>query len=237
MYPRLYDKKIEPSKYYSDYIETYVERDVRNLTNIGDVNKFRTFIKLCAGRIGQVLNMASLANDAGVSAPTIKSWLSILESSYILFQLYPYHNNFNKRLTKATKIYFYDAGLACNLLGLKDKVQLNEHFLKGALFENAIIVELMKAKYNKGERPEFYYWRESNGAEIDLLMEVGTQLNRVEIKYSNTFDSSFMKNISIFNSLDKTPKGNNYLILGKHEYQKRSNVEIVGWNQLEMIKE
>ncbi len=236
MYPRLYDKKLAETQYYADYIETFVERDVRQLANIGDLGKFRTFLKLCAGRIGQVLNMHSLANDVGISAPTVKNWLSILESSYILFQLRPYHNNFNKRLIKSTKIYFYDTGLACNLLNLKRKEQLHEHYLKGGLFENALLLELMKTMYNKGEKPEFYYWRESNGKEIDLLIEDGLKLHRLEMKYSNTFDSSFMQNINIFNAQEKMPKGNNYLLLGDHPYQKRSDIEIVGWKELEKIK-
>ena len=234
-YPRLFDKKIAPPDFYPGYIETYVERDVRNLTNITDLDRFRTFIKLCAGRIGQIINFLSLANDAGISQPTAKAWLSVLESSYIIYRLPPYHGNFNKRIIKTPKLYFYDTGLACSLLGIHSASQIDNHFLKGGLFENLILNEIVKTHFNKGRQAELYFWRESNHNEIDILWQQHSRLDRIEIKYGNTFSTAYLKGINHFNAQAKVPAGKNWLVLGSHEYQRRTNLQITGWKELDKL--
>ena len=167
-YPRLYDKEIDPQDFYPNYIQTYIERDVRLLQNVQNLNLFVRFMKLCAGRAGQLLNLSSLANDTGVSVNTAKSWISVLEASYILFQLRPHHANFNKRLVKTPKLYFYDAGLVCWLLGIQTPQQLETHPLRGSIFETFVVADLMKSRLNAGERSGMYFWRDSNGNEVDV---------------------------------------------------------------------
>ncbi|MGB5288910.1 MAG: ATP-binding protein, partial [Ignavibacteriaceae bacterium] len=172
-YPPIYDRKIEPSDWYPNYIRTYLERDVRLIKNIPDLNSFTLFVKLCAGRIGQLLNLSSLAIEAGISVNTAKSWLSILEASYIAYRLEPHFQNFNKRLVKMPKLYFYDTGLACSLLGLESVDQISTHYLVGSLFENLVLSDLIKHKMNYGLNNNFYFWRDKLGREVDCLIESG----------------------------------------------------------------
>ena len=186
LYPRIYDRDIAPTDFYPAYIQTYIERDVRLIKNIGDSNAFIQFTRLCAGRIGQLLNLAGLANDAGISPNTAKAWLAILESSYILYRLQPYHRNFNKRLVKSPKLYFYDTGVACSLLGIRDESQVNLHYMKGALFENLIINEFIKRNFHRGENRQPYFWQDSHGKEIDCLLVDGERVTPVEIKSGQT---------------------------------------------------
>ena len=175
-YPRLYDKHITPSEFYPYYIQTYVERDVRLMKNIGDLSKFIRFIKLCAGRIGQLLNLSSLANECGVAVSTISTWISILEASYICYLLKPDYNNYAKRLVKTPKLYFYDTGLACSLLDIQTAEQVSSHFLRGGLFENLVINEFVKKSYNQGQEPDLTFWRDSTGNEVDLLQHIDGNL-------------------------------------------------------------
>lgn len=194
-YPRLHDVKIEPTEFYPSYIQTYIERDVRSLKAIENLNTFSRFMGLCAGRIGQVLNLSSLANDTGVSVNTVKSWLSLLESSFILFQLQPFYKNYNKRLIKSPKIYFYDTGLACSLLKIQNSEMIKTHYLYGALYENLIISEIIKQHHHAGKIPSVYYWRESNGTEIDCIIKSSAQkIIALEIKAGETFNKDFLKN-------------------------------------------
>ena len=195
-YPRIYDKSILPHEYYPYYVQTYVERDVRLLKNIGDLSKFIRFVKLCAGRIGQLLNMSSLANDCGVSVSTVVSWISVLEASYICYLLKPDHNNFAKRLVKTPKLYFYDTGLACALLDIRSANQVSTHFLKGGLFENLVINEFIKAAYNSGIEPDISFWRDSTGNEVDLLQYINGKTYAYEIKSGVTYSPDFFKGIS-----------------------------------------
>lgn len=181
-YPRIYDKGINPTDYYPYYIQTYVERDVRLIRNIGDLGKFIKFIKLCAGRIGQLFNASSMANEVGMSVSTISEWVSVLEASYICYQLRPDYNNFSKRLVKTPKLYFYDTGLACSLLEIKSASQVATHYLRGDLFENMVINDFMKEALNAGVNPEMTFWRDSAGTEVDLLNYVGGNANAYEIK-------------------------------------------------------
>lgn len=194
-YPRLHDVEIEPTEFYPPYIQTYIERDIRSLKAIENLNTFSRFMGLCAGRIGQVLNLSSLANDTGVSVNTVKSWLSLLESSFILFQLQPFYKNYSKRLIKSPKLYFYDTGLACSLLKIQNPEMIKTHYLYGALYENLIISEIIKQQHHSGKIPAVYYWRESNGTEIDCIIESGAQkIIALEIKAGETFNKDYLKN-------------------------------------------
>ena len=190
-YPRIYDQKPLPQDFYQSYIKTYIERDVRELKNISDLSVFHKFIRLCAGRTGQILNASELATEAGISVLTVKSWISVLETSGIIFQLRPYFNNFGKRLIKSPKLYFYDTGLVCSLLGLQNYQQLETHYLRGGIFENLIISNYLKECYFKGQEPNAYFWRDSNGLEVDLVVEENQNLKLYEIKSSNTMNEKF----------------------------------------------
>ncbi len=198
-YPRLYDKGINAVDFYPSYIQTYIERDIRSLKAIDDLNSFSRFMGLCAGRIGQVLNMNSLANDTGVTVNTVKSWLSLLEASFILYRLQPYYRNFNKRLIKSPKLYFYDTGIVSSLLKIQDPDMIKTHYMYGSLYENLIISEILKSFHHNGKIPHIYYWRESNGTEIDCLIEKGAQkMIALEIKAGKTFNKDYLKNLKKF---------------------------------------
>ena len=194
-YPRLFDKQMHPTEYYPYYIRTYVERDVRQLKNVMDLGLFVKFIKLCAGRIGQLVNFSSLANDCGIAVSTAQSWLSVLETSYIVYFLHPDYNNFSKRLVKSPKLYFHDTGLACSLLEITDAHQLENHYLRGGLFENYVINQFIKKAFNRGEEPHLSFWRDNKGNEIDLLQPLGTKQFAYEIKSGRTFSTDFTKGL------------------------------------------
>ena len=200
-YPRIYDKNIEPEDYYPNYIRTYLERDVRSLKNINDLSLFNRFMKLCAARVGTVLNYASLANDVGVAVNTIKAWMSVLEASYVVYLLQPYHQNYNKRLIKSPKIYFYDTGLACALLNIQTTEQVSTHYLRGSLFENLIVSEVLKHFYNQGKEAPCYFWQDQVGKEIDLIVEMPTAVKAFEIKSSMTLNTTFFKNLTYWKGL------------------------------------
>ncbi len=206
-YPRLYDKKQTVSVFYSNYLNTYVERDVRSIKNVGDLNTFRKFLQLLAGRVGQVLNLNELGGILGLDNKTAKSWISVLEASYIIYLLQPYHKNFGKRLIKSPKIYFVDTGLASYLLGLDSIKELETHFTVGHLFENLIISDFLKRKANSLKTTRFYFTQDSKGFEIDLILDYGTEKLPLEIKLSKTFKENFLKNIDVFKKLSDIEKG------------------------------
>jgi predicted AAA+ superfamily ATPase len=199
--PGKHNQSIDTQRFYRAYFQTYVERDVRQLINIKDTNKFEKFIRLCAGRIGQILNQSNLANEVGVSSTTINDWISVLEASYIVYRLPPYFENFGKRLIKSPKLYFIDTGLAAWLLGIETTQQLSRDPLRGALFENLIIVECLKHHLNLGKDARIFYFRDSHGNEVDLLIQKGRELAPYEIKSAQTFHHSFTKGILYFNNL------------------------------------
>lgn len=199
-YPAIYAKNVEPERLYNGYMQTYIERDVRQLSAIGDLTTFRTFITLCAARVGQILNVTALGNDCGVSDHTVKRWLSILEASYIIFRLYPYHANLGKRLVKAPKLYFYDVGLVCYLLRIKEG-ELATHAQRGGIFESFVISEIMKSYYNRGKRPDIYYWRDKTGHEVDCILDEGSRLIPIEIKSGRTFNTRFVEGLQFWNEL------------------------------------
>lgn len=230
-YPRIYNQALNPNKWYADYITTYIERDVRTLKHITQLTEFQRFLKLCAARAGQILNISGIANDCGISVNTAKSWLSILEASFIIFLLKPYYNNFNKRVIKAPKIYFYDTGLVCSLLNIQTAEQLSVHHLRGELFENLIVNEVAKYEFNHDMPDNLYYWRDRTGHEIDLMIEKGDQLLNVEIKSSKTVQSAYFKNLKWFD--DQVAVGHkDWLIYAGEKGQQRSQVTVLPWLQL-----
>jgi predicted AAA+ superfamily ATPase len=233
-YPALYDRPIPTTAFYADYIETYVERDLSEILNVKDIRLFRIFLKLCAGRIGQQLNITNLANEAGISIPTVKSWLSILESSYIAYQLPPFFNNFNKRLVKSTKLYFYDTGLVSYLLGIKSEKSIQESEFKGALFENLVINEYIKQNYHHNLYREFYFWRDSNGHEVDLLVSNETAYDIVEIKATKTILPKLFDGLDLLKNIGKEKINRKILVYGGKESQNRSNYKVWAWNNVKI---
>ena len=209
-YPGLHQDHINPLDFYPSYLQTYVERDLRQIKSIENLTRFQTFLKLCAARIGQIVNFSALAADCGLSHVTARHWLTILEASYIAFTLQPYHKNFNKRLIKMPKIYFYDTGLACNLLGIENETQLETHYLRGGLFENLVVLELLKGRLNQGRQPNLYFWRDHTGYEIDCIAEWGGKIKAIEIKATQTFKQDLVKNLLQFQKI--TPDSVPYLI-------------------------
>lgn len=227
-YPPIYDNEIEPEKWLPNYIRTYIERDVRQIKNISNLNVFERFLKLCAGRTGQLLNMSSLAIEAGVDSKTIASWLSVLESSFIIHLLQPHHQNFNKRIVKMPKLYFYDTGLVCSLLGITKATQLNLHPLKGNLFENLVVSELVKERFNKNLSGSLYFWRDNTGNEIDIIIDDGSKLYPVEIKAGKTITSDYFKNFQFWSKISGVNEGS--VIYAGNELQKRSSgITVMPW--------
>lgn len=228
-YPRLYQKNLNPTEAYQYYFQTYIERDVRQLTHVHDLNVFIKFIKICAGRIGQVINWSSMSNDIGVSAQTIQRWVSLLEASYILIRLPPYFENFGKRIIKSPKLYFVDVGLAAFLLDIETPAQMARDPLKGHLFENFIIMDLIKQRYNQGKSVPFYYFRDQHGNEVDLLIKSGHQFTGIEIKSSQTFHRDFLKGLNYFQQLvqDRYEKG--YVVYTGKEEQMMGQQQLMNY--------
>ena len=197
-YPANYAQKNKPEYFYPNYVKTYIERDVRNILNITDLHRFQTFMKLCAGRIGSLFNASELSNEVGVSVNTIKSWLDVLQTSYIVTLLQPYYDNIGKRLVKTPKLYFYDTGLACYLLDIEKPEQLSHDKMKGHLFENLIVSEAIKHQLNNGKNNNLFFYRDSNNNEVDLLQVKNGNFNAIEIKSAQTFDTEFLKGINAF---------------------------------------
>lgn len=197
-YPDVWAKNIPVQDVAQNYYNTYVERDVRQLLNVKDIIRFQTFIRLCAGRTGTEFNASALSNEVGVSVPTIQEWLSVLEASYVLFRLPPFFRNIGKRLVKSPKIYFYDTGLVCFLLGIENEQQLATHPLRGAIFENMVVLEFFKNRYHSGKMPHFYFYRDKSQNEVDLIAERGTQLYAYEVKSAKSFTKGFVKNLNYF---------------------------------------
>ncbi|SIT65926.1 hypothetical protein SAMN05216526_0385 [Ectothiorhodosinus mongolicus] len=231
-YPTLYDRLITPQHWFPAYVASYVERDVRQMLNVQDLDAFQRFVRLCAGRSGQILNLSSLAADSGITHNTARAWISVLEASYVLFLLQPHYANFRKRLVKAPKLYFLDTGLLCWLLGIQGKAQLVTHPLRGAIFETWVVSELRKAWLNRGERPLFYYWRDSNGNEVDLLIESADRLMPVEIKSGQTLNKDFFTGLERWVGLAGSMAQNPTLIYGGTGSHERKPVQVLGWRDL-----
>jgi predicted AAA+ superfamily ATPase len=234
-YPRIHAQGMPPEVMLSDYFATYVERDVRQLINLRHLREFGQCVRLLAGRTGQLLNQTSLGNEVGVSSNTITQWLSILEASFLVFSLAPWSVNIGKRLVKSPKIYFYDVGLACWLLGIKTVEQLQHHPLRGALFENLVVLEVLKSLRNQGLRDPLYFFRDSNGLEIDLLLDHADGLQLVEVKASQTVSAALFKNLRTVSSLLGDRVKTQHLIYGGAERQDRTGVEVLPYGQAETL--
>ena len=234
-YPALYHENADPSKFFANYIRTYIERDVRLIKNITDLYTFERFLRLCAGRTGQLLNMSSLAMEVGVDIKTIGSWIGVLETSFIVFRLQPYHQNFKKRIVKMPKLYFYDTGLAVALLGLESATQMSMNPFRGSLFENLVIVEFLKRQYNNGKTKNLFFWRDNTGNEIDLVIEKGIDRIPVEIKSGKTITEDFFKGIRFWNRMTGTEGG--FLIYDGNMLQKRSNgISVVPLHEIDSLE-
>ncbi|HLP92942.1 MAG TPA: ATP-binding protein [Saprospiraceae bacterium] len=234
-YPALYDKKTPPGIFFPNYLRTYLERDVRSLLNVGSLLDFERFIRLCAGRTGQTLNLSNLASDSGISVNTAKAWLSVLEASFVVFLLPPYHNNFNKRIIKMPKLYFWDTGLVSWLLGISEPKQLSTHFAVGSIFENAVIAELAKRLYHQGEIPRMYFFRDSNGNEVDLLLEQGLDIFAFEMKYGKTVNDDYFKGLNYWSRLTGNPIERGRVIYGGHTASNRQYGQVVPWDKLDKV--
>ncbi len=200
-FPRVYEEGLASDRFYNSYVQTYLERDVRLMLNVKDTLQFQRFITLLASRVGQLVNFESLANDLGVSSNTLRNWFSVLEASFVVYELYPWYANIRKRLIKSSKVYFTDVGLAAFLVGIHSTDQLKAHPLRGSLYENLIITEVLKGAHNKGTRPELYFFRDSTGNEIDLVVHISNRWIPIEIKSSATFSKNFVKSLVMFKGL------------------------------------
>ena len=225
-YPRIYDAGLNPTQALGDYLETYVERDIRQLINIKDLALFGKFVRLCAGRTGQLINLHSLGNDVGISHTTARSWLTLLEASYVVFLLQPWHTNLSKRQVKTPKLYFYDVGLAAYLLGAESELHVNRHPLRGNLFENLVVIEALKYRDNRGRRNNLNFWRDAKGNEVDLVIESGPDVVPVEIKSGATISEDFFKGLRTFSAKLSTPPSSCALVYGGTERQQRSDVNV-----------
>lgn len=235
-YPRIHEQKISGGDFHPSYLQTYIERDIRTLRSIENLNLFSRFLSLCAGRVGQILNLTSLANDAGITINTVKSWLSLLESSFVIFLLQPYYKNISKRVIKSPKLYFYDTGVVSSLLRLTDESAVKNNFLYGALFENLVVAEILKYSYHIGKQPSIFYLRESNGTEVDLVVEKKfDEVALIEIKAGETFNADFIKNLRLAASINKKIKVKSFLIHPTDRKTKIDSIEILPWHELKNL--
>jgi len=228
-YPRIYDMNLEPSRWYSNYVATYLERDVRQIKNVTDLSAFQQFLKMCAARSGQILNLSALGNDCGITHNTAKSWLSILQAGYIVYLLRPHFKNFNKRLIKSPKLYFYDSGLLSYLLGVASPENLNIHSHRGYIFETWVISELLKGRMNRGLKENIYFWRDNVGHEIDCIVEKGDRLLPLEIKSGKTVSSDFFKGLTFYIELSKDMAVQPTVVYAGATDQPRNNGNVLTW--------
>jgi predicted AAA+ superfamily ATPase len=233
-YPPVFDQNIDFDKWYPNYIRTYIERDVRQIKNISDLNIFEKFLRLCAGRSGQLLNMSNLALETGVDSKTIAVWLSILESSFIVFRLYPYYKNFNKRIVKMPKLYFYDTGLICSLMSITSRSQLNLHPIYGGIFENMVVSEFKKHILNRAKNENIFFWRNNTGHEVDIIIETSDGLLPVEIKSGKTITNEFFNGINYWRKLTGTQSG--AVVFGGDDSQSYSDGrKAITWRDLHKL--
>jgi uncharacterized protein len=232
-YPALHVRDISPADWFASYIATYIERDIRQVLRVHDLSVFQRFVRLCAGRNGQLLNLNALAGETGVSQKTARSWLSVLESSYIVHLLPPYFRNFGKRLIKTPKLYFLDQGLACWLLGIRSHEHLALHPMRGAIFESFIISEFLKSRYNRGLPPDLYFWRDNNGLEADIVFERGTKLQPVEIKSGQTITGDYIRAGQRAARFAAEEALQPWLIYGGDDSYERNGVTIMSWRDCE----
>ena len=228
-YPSIYDRQVSPQDWFSNYIATYIERDVRQLIAVRDLTQFQRFVKMCAARSGQILNLAALGADCGLSASTAREWLSVLEASYLVTRIHPYYQNFGKRLVKTPKLYFLDVGLMAWLIGIRDTVTLDTHVSRGALFETFVVSELIKRQYNQGHNADLYFWRDSAGNEIDLLSDTQQGLQAIEIKSGSTFASDWIKGFKVWKRNTQVNTLIPRIIYGGTDSYDREGHQVMGW--------
>jgi predicted AAA+ superfamily ATPase len=231
-YPRIHDKHIPPQQWLANYVQTYIERDVRSIVNVSDLETFTRFVRLCAGRTGQILNLQSLGNDCGIDGKTAKRWLSILETSFIVKLLRPYYKNFSKRLIKSPKLYFLDSGLLCYLLGIHRPEELIVHSARGMIFESWVVAELCKSYYHSGRQPAMYFFRDSADNEIDLILDHGSKVIPIEIKSGQTVIGDFFKGIEYWKKLTASPKAPAVLVYGGDNLTSFKGTTVLPWHQL-----
>lgn len=232
LYPPIHDRHLDPSVWYGNYVQTYVERDVRQMINVRDLRAFQTFIRMCAARCGQLVNLSALGNDCGITYNTAKAWLSVLEASYIVHVLQPYHGNFGKRLIKTPKLYFLDPGLAAWLLRIESREALETHAMRGPLFESWVVSELLKARFNRGRVSNLYFWRSRAGHEVDALVERGATLDPVEIKAGQTLNADFFSGLLRWVEVAGAGAGRPWLVYGGDERRRQNDVEVAGWRHV-----
>lgn len=232
LYPPVHDRGLDPGIWYGNYVRTYIERDVRQMINVRDLSVFQRFIRMCAARTGQLLNLSSLAVDCGITHNTARAWLSVLEASYIVHLLQPHYQNFNKRLVKTPKLYFYDSGLAAWLLGVQNPGQLVTHPQKGALFETWVVSELLKARFNRALGSNLFFWQDRGGHEVDILVEQGATLIPVEVKSGQTVVQDFFANLESWSKIAGEAGGPPWLVYGGDRRQSRTNVEVLPWREI-----
>ena len=236
-YPPIYDAPASPERWYNAYINSYIERDARMLVNVRDLSTFQRFIRLCAANIGQLLNMSRIGSDCGINQQTAGAWISVLEASFILFRLNPHFENFRKRLVKTPKLYFYDTGLVARLLGIESPKQLFTHHMRGALFENFVISELLKTRYNHGKHSNLFFWRNNIGMEVDVIIEKPEGLLPIEIKSGATIASDWFQSINQWSELaGKKAISPPYLVYGGASDRSQNGVEIINWRNISNIK-
>lgn len=234
-YPPVHDLNLSPSSWYANYVATYLERDVRQMVNVRDLSAFQRFLRMCAARTGQILNLSGLANDCGVTHNTAKAWVSVLEASYILYLLQPHHRNFGKRLIKSPKLYFLDTGLAAWLLGINDAKQIATHALRGPLFESLAIGELLKGRFNRGLATNLYFWRDNTGNEMDVIAEAADKLIPIEIKAGQTVNPDYFTGLRKWQAFAGAAAGAAYVVYGGAAGQKRAGVEVLPWRDLSRL--
>jgi predicted AAA+ superfamily ATPase len=232
-YPRIYDRDLEPSEALSFYVSTYLERDVRQMIQVTDLSAFSQFLQLCAGRCGQLLNLSALSNELGLTHPTIRSWVSILEASHIIKLLRPWHANIGKRLVKTSKLYFIDTGLVCHLLGIERADQVKTHPLRGALFENLIVAEILKQRFNAGRPDNLYFYRDHKGNEVDLMLEYSEGYDCFEIKSAKTIQSSFFRGLDTFQR-DVGRIRHRHIVYSGADTRTEKNTQILPWHALDL---
>jgi predicted AAA+ superfamily ATPase len=231
-YPALYDREISTNDWFSNYVATYVERDIRNVLAIQDLNRFQRFLRLCAARSAQLLNLSSLANDCDISSVTAKQWLSVLEATYVVKIIHPYFNNFGKRLVKTPKLYFIDTGLMAWLLGIKEVNQLDIHPSRGHLFENWVVTELLKETFNQGHPIDLYFWRDHSGFEMDIIRDTALGLQAIEVKSGSTFQMDWCKNVLHWKKIQQTETLVPQIIFGGEGNDLRYQCQAIGWKDL-----
>lgn len=231
-YPALYDREISTNDWFSNYVATYVERDIRNVLAIQDLNRFQRFLRLCAARSAQLLNLSSLANDCDISSVTAKQWLSVLEATYVVKIIHPYFNNFGKRLVKTPKLYFIDTGLMAWLLGIKEVNQLDIHPSRGHLFENWVVTELLKETFNQGHPIDLYFWRDHSGFEMDIIRDTALGLQAIEVKSGSTFQMDWCKNVVHWKKIQQTETLVPQIIFGGEGNDLRYQCQAIGWKDL-----